>query len=121
MPVSYDESELPPEEIAVSNRTWRRDNFDTYGYQWARPMEDDEYDWNPDDVSLVGTDVPIRVVQLQYLDGEWEVTASETAGPEYHRPGFTELISGEFSYATSDLDDAVQKVEEFIRDLSGEK
>lgn len=61
----------------------------------------------PDDVSLVGTDVPIRVVQLQYLDGEWQVTASETAGPGYHRPGFTELISGEFSYTTSELDECV--------------
>ncbi|EJN57560.1 hypothetical protein HSB1_39210 [Halogranum salarium B-1] len=84
-------------------------------------MDDDEYDWNPDDVSVVGTDVPIRVVQLQYFDQEWQVTASETAGPEYHRPGFTELISREFSYTTSDFDDAVQKVRDFIRDLSSEK
>lgn len=121
MPVSYEESELPPEEVTVSKKTWRRDKFDTDGYQWTRPMDDDEYGWNPDDVSLVGTDVPVQVIQLQFIAGEWQVTASETAGPEYHRPGFTELIGGDFSYITSDFDDAIQKVRDFIRELSREK
>lgn len=118
MSVSFDESDLPPEEVTVSDKTWRRKQFDTAGYQWARPMNADEYDWDLNDVSLVGTDEPIRVVELQYLDEEWHVSASETAGPESHRPGFTEPIGGSFDYATPEFKDAVSKVRDFIDNLT---
>jgi len=118
MPAEYDESELPPEEATVSGKTWTRKKFDSAGYQWARPMKKEEYSWDLNEVSLVGTDTPIRVVELQYLDGEWHVNASETAGPEYHRPGFTEQISGEYSHTTPEFTDAVAKVRQFIHDLS---
>lgn len=118
MSVSYDESKLPPEEVTVYNETWQRKQFETAGYQWARQMNPDEYNWDLDDVSLVGTDVPIRVVELQYLDGEWYVSASETAGPKSHRPGFTEPIGESFNYATPDLENAVEKVRDFIATLT---
>lgn len=121
MPAEYDESELPPEEVMVSGKTWSREKFDSAGYQWARPMNEEEYSWDLDEVSLVSTDTPIRVVELQYLDGEWHVSASETAGPEYHRPGFTEQISGEYSHTTSRFTDAVAKVRQFIDELSPEE
>jgi len=119
MPASYDESDLPPEEVTVLDKTWQREKFDRDGYQWTRVMDDDEYSWDSDEVSLVGTDTPIQLVQLQYLNGVWQVTASETAGPEYHRPGFTELIGEKYSYETSKLNDAVEKANQFMNNLSG--
>lgn len=104
----------------MNGQTWEREEFDTDSYQWVRPMREDEYDWNPeeDDISIVGADSPVRIVQIQNRNGEWQVSASETAGPNYHRPGFTELISSEFSFSSSDFDEAVETVREFLNRLS---
>jgi len=93
----YSEKDLPPKTITAHQKTWRREKFKTHGFQWIRELNSDEYDWNTDEVSLVGTDVPIRVVSLQFQGEKWTVEGSETAGPDYHRPGFTELISEEYS------------------------
>jgi hypothetical protein len=113
-----DDVDLPPQTIEEGDHHWERNQFDMDSYQWVREMSDNEYSWDLEDVSLVGTDVPIRVVSLQYLDGKWHIEASETAGPDYHRPGFTELISSEFSHSTSDLDEARETVHQFIERLS---
>lgn len=112
--------EIPSEEVDINGTTWTRDEYDTDSYQWTRPMGDDEYGWDPeaDDISLVGTDVPIRAVELQPANDQWQVTASETAGPDYHRPGFTELISSEFSFETPSLEEAADKVKEYMTQLS---
>ncbi len=120
MSSQYSIEDLPPEEVTVNGKTWQRENFDTDSYQWTRPMDDDEYDWDPDedDVSLQGTDVPIRAVTVQFLNGEWQVQGAETAGPSYHRPGFTELISSEYSASFDDPGEAFDAVEEFIERLS---
>lgn len=113
-----DDRDIPPQSIEKDGHHWERSKFDKDSYQWVREMSDDEYPWDLEDVPLVGTDVPIRVVSLQYFDSEWHVEASETAGPDYHRPGFTELISAEFSHSTSDLDEARKMVNQFISQLS---
>jgi hypothetical protein len=113
-----DEADLPPELIEQNGHCWERTQFDKNGFQWVREMSEDEYSWDLEEVSLVGTDVPIRVVSLQHLDGEWHVEASETAGPDYHRPGFTELISSEFSRSTSDIERAREVIHQFIERLS---
>lgn len=120
MNVEYEVEDLPPETVTEKGKTWEREEFDRDSYQWVRPMKDEEYDWDPeeDDVSLVGTEVPIRVVSVQFRNGEWHVEASETAGPNYHRPGFTELISSEYSKSTEDAEEAFETVSEFIRRLS---
>ncbi|UVE51973.1 hypothetical protein KU306_16755 (plasmid) [Haloferax larsenii] len=113
-----DDLDFPPQSIEKNGYHWERAKLDKNSYQWVREMSDDEYSWDLEDVSLVGTDVPIRAVSLQSLDGEWQVEASETAGPDYHRPGFTELISAEFSHSTSDLAEARNIVHQFINQLS---
>jgi hypothetical protein len=120
MSARYSIENLPPEELMVNGRTWHREKFDTDSYQWIRPMNADEYDWNPeeDDVKLQGTDVPIRAVTIQFRNGEWQVQGAETAGPSYHRPGFTELISSEFSASFDEPGEAFDAVEEFIERLS---
>lgn len=118
MGADYEEGDLPPQTITVNDRTWRREEFDTDGYQWVREMRDDEYHWDREDVSLVGTDVPIRVVSLQFLGGEWSVECSETAGPDYHRPGFTELIGSEYADTFETPSSAFQAVERFVKELS---
>jgi hypothetical protein len=66
----------------------------------------------------VGTDVPIRVVSLQFISGEWTIEGAETAGPSYHRPGFTEVISSEFSKTYNSAEDAFEGVNRFIQRLS---
>lgn len=116
----YSVDDLPPKEITVNGKEWQREKFDTDSYQWVRPMDDDEYGWDPeeDDVSLQGTDAPIRAVTIQHLNGEWQVQGAETAGPSYHRPGFTELISSEYSASFDDVDEAFDAVQEFIMRLS---
>ncbi|MFB6227980.1 MAG: hypothetical protein ABEH88_05265 [Halobacteriales archaeon] len=83
-------------------------------------MHDDEYDWDPDedDIWVVGADAPIRAVDLQYRAREWHITATETAGPDYHRPGYTEQISSAFSVSTSDVEEARETVHEFIQQLT---
>lgn len=113
-----DDVNLPPQSIEENDHRWERTKFDKDSYQWVRAMSDDEYSWDLEDVSLVGTDVPIRVVSLQFLDGKWYVEASETAGPDYHRPGFTELISSEFSHSTVNLAEAREVVHQFVKRLS---
>lgn len=118
MSSAYDESDLPPESISIHGETWHREKFDTASYQWVRPMKQSEFDWEIENVSLVGTDEPIRVVELQHLNGTWSISAAETAGPEYHRPGFTELISNDYTFETDSLVKASEKVREFIEQLS---
>jgi len=118
MAIDYVESDLPADTITVNGKTWQREKFDTDGYQWVREMRDDEYDWDLREVSLVGTDVPIRVVSLQFLGEEWAIEGSETCGPNYHRPGFTELISSEYAETFEDAESAFQAVEEYIQKLS---
>ncbi len=118
MPADYDEASLPPNKIEANGRTWRRENFDSHGYQWVRPMNDEEYNWDPNEVELIDTDSPIRVVELMYNGDKWQVSALETAGPNYHRPGFTELISSDFSKSNSDFEEAISAVETFIKKLS---
>lgn len=116
---TIDESAIPPEQVERHGHVWTREHFDTDSYQWTREMGESEYDWNIEDVSLVGTETPIRVVTLQPSHDEgWEVTAAETAGPDYHRPGFTEVISSEYSASAKNLQSAEELVESFISDLS---
>jgi hypothetical protein len=116
----YSVNDLPPETITINEKEWQRDKFDTDSYQWIRSMDNDEYDWNPeeDEINLQGTDVPIRSVTLQYLNGEWQVQGAETAGPSYHRPGFTELISSDYSASFENADEAFDAVREFVKRLS---
>lgn len=120
MSADYGEAELPPERITENGRTWEREKFDQDSYQWMRPLEDDEYDWDSveDDVSLLGTDVPIRVVTVQYTDGEWTVQGAETAGPNYHRPGFTEVISSDYVVTFDAAEKAFEAIRSFIKELS---
>jgi hypothetical protein len=118
----YPKSELPPETISIDGRTWQREKFDRDAYQWVLEMDEDEYDWDPeeDDISLVGTDVPIRVVILRLDNGEWQIEGAETAGPDYHRPGFTELISGDYSESFPEEQDkkAFKTAKDFMQRLS---
>lgn len=118
--MDYAEQDLPPAKVTENGRTWEREKFDRDSYQWVRPMGDDEYEWDPekDNVSLVGTDVPIRLVSVQYISGEWQVQGAETAGPDYHRPGFTEVINSEFSDSFDEAEEAFGTVREFIKKLS---
>jgi hypothetical protein len=83
-------------------------------------MDKEEYDWDPnaDDVSLIGMEVPIRLVELHYRDEEWYVSAPETAEPDYHCPGYTEFISSDFSHTTTDFNEAAAKVHDFTDRLS---
>lgn len=120
MSTDYSEQDLPPDPVMENGRTWEREKFDRDSYQWARPMDEDEYDWDPeeDDVSLMGTDVPIRIVSVQHRHGEWQVQGAETAGPNYHRPGFTEVISSEYSESYDNAEEAFEAVREFIKNLS---
>lgn len=117
----YNEGDLPSKTISESGRTWQRENYDTDSFQWIGTMEDDEYNWDPeeDNVNIVGGDTPMRIIELSpYSDGGWHVSASETGGPNYHRPGYTELISSDFSFKTDNFDTVIKKVHEFIRELS---
>lgn len=115
---TYSLDDIPGEVVETNGKTWEREKYDSDSFQWVRELNRDEYDWDADDVSLVGTDVPIRVVSLQFDGGEWFVEGAETAGPDYHRPGFTELIGGEFSASFTNLEDAVDEVLEYIHRLS---
>jgi hypothetical protein len=120
MDPSYDKTDIPPDEISIDGHVWTREEFDADSFQWTRKLDDEEYDWDPDedDIVLVGTDDPIRTVILEYWDGEWDISGSETAGPDYHRPGYTEVISSEYSASKEEFDEAVNVVEEYIRQLS---
>lgn len=109
---------LPPQVIEENGHEWKRTKFDEDSYQWVRRMSNDEYQWDIENVSLVGTDVPIRVVSLQYLNGQWDIEAAETVGPDHHRPGFTELISSELSHSTDDIIEASELVHRLISKMS---
>jgi hypothetical protein len=118
----YDVEDLPPQSLTVNDCVWRRERVGDDEYQWIRELGDEEYDWSPedDDVSLVGTDVPIRVVSLRRDGDEWLVEGLETAGPDYHRPGFTEVISPEYSAAfpVETERKAFDRVREYVQKLS---
>lgn len=118
--MDYAEKDLPPANVTENGKTWEREEFDHDSYQWVRPMEEDEYDWDSDqdDVSLVGIDVPIRLVSVQYIFGGWQVQGAETAGPDYYRPGFTEVINGDFSDSFDEAQAAFDMVREYIKKLS---
>ena len=73
-------------------------------------MDDGEYDWAPD---------ACRHPQLH--DDTWQVEAAETAGPNYHRPGYTGLISSDYLITTDDETEAFNAVRMFIDQLSGER
>jgi hypothetical protein len=120
MSTVYDKEKLPPRTVSINGREWAREEFDKYSFQWRREMSGDEYNWDlaEEDFSLVGAEVPIRVVELQHSSGEWRVSGLETAGPSYHRPGFTELISAEFASSTDDFEEAVGTVVDFLHRLS---
>jgi hypothetical protein len=118
MSVSYDPDELPPETVEVNSRVWEREKFDSDSYQWMREMDEDEYDWDKDKVDIVGGGEPIRMVTLQLMDGKCGIQGSETAGSDYHRPGFCELISSEFAASAETVEEAHDKVMDIIERLS---
>lgn len=118
MSAEYAEEDLPEETIVVNGRAWEREHFDSDGYQWVRELDDSEYEWDRSEVELVGTDVPIRVVSLQHRGSQWHVEAAETAGPDYHRPGFTELIGSEYHTTADDAEAAFAEVRSLVERLS---
>lgn len=114
---AYDDDLIPSEDLVVNGRKWTYEKIDSEIHHWTRCLDGDELDWEVSDVELVGTDVPIRVVCLELQD-QWTVSGLETAGPDYHRPGFTETISSEFVFTSKDLDEAVGTLKEYISKLS---
>lgn len=118
MSPKYAEDDLPDHTLVVNSHTWRREHFDTDGYQWIRELDEGEYEWDRSEVDLVSTDVPIQVVSLQHRGGQWHVEAAETAGPDYHRPGFTELIGSDYHKTVDDAETAFDEVRSFIEQLS---
>ena len=118
MPLSYDRADLPAETIEVNGHVWTRNKYDKDAYQWVRELDEDEYNWDASEVNIVGADVPMRIVSLQLQNDEWHVEGAETGGPNYHRPGFTELISSEFADTFSDADNAFDAVHDYIERLS---
>ncbi|KAA9400779.1 hypothetical protein Har1131_17290 [Haloarcula sp. CBA1131] len=118
MSAEYAEEDLPEETIVINGRSWQREHFDTDGYQWVRELDDSEYDWDCSEVNLVGTDVPIQVVSLQHRGSQWYVEAAETAGPDYHRPGFTELIGSEYHTTVDEAEAAFDEVRSLVKRLS---
>lgn len=118
MPLSYNPADLPAETIERNDQVWTRNKYDKDAYQWVRELDEDEYNWDGSEVNIVGADVPMRIVSLQLQNDEWHVKGAETGGPKYHRPGFTELISGEFADTFSDADNAFDAVHDYIERLS---
>lgn len=108
---------IPTDDIEVNGREWTYESVDSRAHRWSRLLDEDEYEWNADDVDVVGSEGPVRIVSLELHD-EWTVEGLETAGPDYHRPGFTETISSDYVYTTDDLEEAVGKMKEFIEKLS---
>jgi|LFFM01.1.fsa_nt_gi hypothetical protein len=118
MTVSYDLADLPAETIKTKGHVWTRNKYDTDAYQWMRELDEDEFNWDASEVNIVGADAPMRIVSLQLHNDEWHVEGAETGGPNYHRPGFTELISSEFADTFSDADNAFNAVHDYIERLS---
>ena len=83
-----------------------------------RELDEHEFNWDASEVNIVGADAPMRIVSLQLHNDEWHVEGAETGGPNYHRPGFTELISSEFADTFSDADNAFNAVHDYIERLS---
>lgn len=83
-------------------------------------MDEDEFDWNREGVPLVEIDNPVRVASSQSNGGCWYIEGLETAGPNYHRPGFTEVIAERYveRVPESEEEAALQAVMDFIRSLS---
>jgi hypothetical protein len=74
-------------------------------------MEDDECNWAPeeDNVNIVGGDTPMRTIELSpNSDRGWHVSASGAGGPNYHHPGYTELVSSDFSFKTGNSDTIIK-------------
>lgn len=111
---------IPAEHVEIEGAVWERERLHSQRFRWVQPLDGGQIDWDPDedDVSLVGTDTPIRVVTLTKRDRGWHVEALETAGPKYHRPGYTELISGDHAASATDPEEAVEAVERFLEELS---
>lgn len=65
----------------------------------------DKCDWSPKDISLVDTDFPLCVIELQYLNGENHVPVSATVRPAYLWPGFVEQIDDQDSCAPPEFDE----------------
>jgi hypothetical protein len=111
---------LPGDTVRIGDSIWERERVDEHRIQWILEMDDDQYDWDAeaDDISLVGVDTPVRVVSLEFQGSEWFVEALETAGPDYHRPGYTEPIGSEFSKEVDSAESALRTVEQFLANLS---
>ena len=108
---------IPTHDVEINGQKWTYESIGSYSHQWSRPLREDEFDWNSDEVEIVGRDGPVRVVSLERHD-EWTVEGLETAGPDYHRAGFTENISSDYIYTTENVKEAVEMVKEFLHDLS---
>lgn len=113
-----DSPTLPPEEITINGKTWRREQPEPERYQWVRELTPEEYPWSQNEVSVVGNDTPLRMVSLRHEGSEWVVEGVETAGPTQSRPGYAELISREYFETVADHSQASRVVREFLESLS---
>jgi hypothetical protein len=111
---------LPGERVEIDGTVWEREQVSDYRYQWVQELDADQYDWDPDadDVSLVGVDTPVRVLSLEIREFGWFIQALETAGPNYHRPGYTEPIGSEFAQETTSAASALETIEQYLGTLS---
>ncbi|RDZ65344.1 hypothetical protein C5B90_02975 [Haloferax sp. Atlit-12N] len=113
----YNEGLIPSDTLESMTREWSYEKVDSRTHQWSRPLDRDEIDWDISNVDLVGTDVPVRIVSLEYHE-QWSIHGLETAGPDNHRPGFIETISSEYVTSADSLEEAVKIVREFVEQLS---
>jgi hypothetical protein len=111
---------LPGERVVISGAVWELEQVSDHRYQWVQKLDADQYDWDPDagDVSLVGVDTPVRVVSLEIREFGWVVQGLETAGPNYHRPGYTEPIGSEFTEETTSAASTLETIEQYLDTLS---
>lgn len=90
----------------------------TDAFQWSREMDEDEYSWNKHEIDIIGSDEPMRMVTLQLFDEAWQIQGCETGGPKYHRAGFCEVISNEYTATVMSVDSAYDSVMDIIERLS---
>jgi hypothetical protein len=111
---------LPGERVVIGGTVWERKQVEDHRYQWMQELDSDQYDWDPDadDISLVGVDTPVRIVSLEIREFGWLVQALETAGPLYHRPGYTEPIGDEFTEEATSAEPALETIEQYLEALS---
>lgn len=112
---------IPEHETVERNgHIWELTEYDTGCYHWIRELNEDEYDWDPeeDNVSIVGFDKPCRTVDIRLENGGFSIVGNETAGPNYHRPGYTEPISSEYSENAETTEEALEKALNMIEQLS---